>query len=196
MRFINKATVLFVFLAFTLAVNAQRIKLIEGKLPDFASDPSIITELTFENTKVGKFDKEADYIKAKTEEYNKKEAGKGDTWAEKWEEDKNGRYETKFNELLIMYSDLKLDNHAKYTLIFNTTFIEPGFNVGVARKSATINGEAIIVETANKNKVIAKISIERAPGSGIFGSDFDTGERISESYATAGRAIGKFIKPK
>lgn len=193
---LKKVAVLLMFLFFTATNYAQRVKLTEGKLPDFGANPTIFTELTFENTRVGKFDKEADYVKSRTDEYNKKEAGKGDSWAEKWEEDKNSRYESKFNETLILYSGLTLDNKSQYTLIFNTTFIEPGFNIGITRKSASINGEVLIVETANKNHVIAKLSVDKAPGSGMWGSDFDTGERISESYATAGRAIGKFIKGK
>lgn len=82
---------------------------------------------------------------------------------------------------------------AKYTLIYKTTFTEPGFNVGVMRKNATIDGEAWIVETADKNKVIAKIAVTKAPGRMFGGFDFDTGERISEAYAMAGRALARLI---
>jgi hypothetical protein len=57
-----------------------------------------------------------------------------------------------------------------------------------------MNGEAWIVETANKSNVIAKISVERALGRTFGGYDFDTGERISEAYADAAKAIGNFIK--
>ena len=56
------------------------------------------------------------------------------------------------------------------------------------------DGEAWIVETADKSKVIAKISIQKAPGRTFGGYDFDTGERIAESYADAGKALGKFIR--
>jgi hypothetical protein len=44
--------------------------------------------------------------------------------------------------------------------------------------------------------VVAKVSIQKAPGRSFFGSDYDTGERIAESYADAGKGLGKFIKSK
>lgn len=81
---------------------------------------------------------------------------------------------------------------AKYTLVFKTTFIEPGWNVGIPRKNAMINAEAWIVETANE-KVIAKIR-RKVPGHTFGGYDFDTGVRIAECYADAGKHLGKFIK--
>lgn len=61
----------------------------------------------------------------------------------------------------------------KYTLIFKTDFTEPGFNVGVMRKNAVISGEAWIVETANKDHIIAKISVDKALGRTFGGYDFD-----------------------
>ncbi|MBX2920985.1 MAG: hypothetical protein KF746_02245 [Chitinophagaceae bacterium] len=190
-----KALAFTLFLAI-MAFNgfAQRIKVIEGKLPDFGNEKTVNTEFTYDNIGVGKYDKEEDYIKAKTEEYNKKEPGRGDNWAKSWIADRKNRFEPKFDELLSKYSDLTIDVNAKYTIIFHTSFIEPGFNIGITRRSAFINGDATIVETANKSKVIAKISVDKAPGNSFWGNDYDTGERLSETYATAGRAVGKFLK--
>jgi hypothetical protein len=65
--------------------------------------------------------------------------------------------------------------------------------VYVTRKNATINAEAWIVETASQ-KVIAKISVEKVPGRTFGGNDYDTGIRITECYADAGKHLGKFIK--
>lgn len=190
-----KTSALVLALAF-ICLNsfAQRIRVVEGSLPDLKNEKSINTEFTYENISVGKFDKEEDYIKAKTEEYNKKEPGRGDNWAKSWVTDRKNRFEPKFDELFTKYSDLTINNNSKYTIIFHTTFIEPGFNIAITRKSAAINGEALIVETANKSKVIAKLSVDKAPGNSFWGNDYDTGERLSETYATAGKALGKFIK--
>ncbi|MBX3239797.1 MAG: hypothetical protein KIT80_21110 [Chitinophagaceae bacterium] len=182
------------FLAIATGVSAQKVKLIEGALPNLKDEKSINIEFTYNNVSVGKFNKEADYVAAKKEEYNKKEAGTGDSWAIKWVDDREQRFKPKFEELFTKYSGLDLDANAKYTIIFNTSFIEPGFNIGVTRKNAYISGEAIVVETSNKSKVLARISVEKAPGSAMWGADFDTGLRISETYATAGRGLGKFVK--
>ena len=86
------------------------------------------------------------------------------------------------------------DKNAKYTLIFHTTSIEPGFNIGITRKNAYIDGEVLIVETANKDKVLARLTIEDARGKVFMGNDYDTGERISESYAKAGKELGQYLK--
>jgi hypothetical protein len=144
--------------------------------------------------KVGKYDKEEEYIAKKKEEYNKKEASRGDAWAKNWVNDRDARFEPKFIELFEKNSNMTASKTAKYTIIFKTNFTEPGFNIGIMRKNAEINGEAWVVETANKNNVIAKMSVDKALGRTFGGYDFDTGERISEAYADAGKALGKFIK--
>lgn len=191
----QKSAILFLIMAvISLHTFAQRIKEVEGTMPDFKNEKSVNTEFTYEKISVGKYDKEEDYIKAKTEEYNKKEPGRGDSWAKKWVEDRTDRFEPKFDELLTKYSDLTLNKNAKYTIIFHTTFMEPGFNIGITRKNAYISGEILVVETANKGKVLAKLTLDKAPGNSFWGNDLDTGERLSETYATAGKGLAKFIK--
>ena len=190
-----KHLTIIALLCFSLSGFAQKIKLVEGDLAPLKGQTSVGLELTYKNTRVGKFDKEADYIAQKTSDYNAKEPGKGDTWAKAWEDDKTSRYKQRFTEMFAERA-FPIKDGSTYTVIFNTTFIEPGFNVGVMRRNALINGEALIVETANKNKVIAKITVEKAPGRTFGGYDFDTGLRIQEAYAMAGRELGDFIKSK
>ncbi len=181
-------------LMLTISAHAQKVKVIEGTIPNLKDEKTINIELTYNNIAVGKYDREADYIATKKDEYNAKEAGTGDTWAIKWVDDREQRFRPRFIELFSKYSGLQEDPSARYTIIFNTSFIEPGYNVGVARRNAHINGEAIIVETANRDKVLARISVTKAPGGTMFGADFDTGLRIGETYATAGRGLGKILK--
>jgi hypothetical protein len=179
----------------SLPLSAQKLKLKEGSLDALKGQTEINAEFTYENVKVGKYDKEEEYIKDRTETYNKKEAGRGDNWARAWKDDREARYEPKFLELFNDKGNLKAthNKNAKYTLIFKTTFIEPGFNVGVMRKNASMNGEAWIVETANPSKAVAKISVDKALGRVFGGFDFDTGVRIAEAYADAGKALAKFM---
>lgn len=175
-------------------VHAQRIRVTEGSLDVLKNEKDINIEYSYDHMKVGKFDKEADYVKSRTEELNKKEPGRGDTWAKAWVADRKSRFEPKFDELFTKTADMTLATKAKYTIIFNTSFVEPGFNVGVMKKNAYIDGEIVIVETADKNKVVAKATIEKAPGRSFWGNDFDTGERISEAYAMAGKALARKVK--
>ncbi len=177
-------------------LNAQKIKLIDGDLSPLKSEKSITLAFSYDNMKVGRFNRDEDYINSRTEDLNKKETGRGDSWAKSWVADRNARFEPKFTELYEKYSVLAPNQNAKYTLIFKTTFTEPGFNVGVMKKNALIDGEAWIVETANPSHVIAKISVMKSPGRTFWGSDYDTGVRIEEAYAAAGKAVGKFLKDK
>jgi len=181
-------------IAFSGNLNAQKIKVAEGSIDVIKSETSLNIEYTYDSMKVGKFDHEADYIVKKTDDYNKKEAGKGDTWAKAWIDDRKYRFEPKFEELFTEYSDKTKDKNAKYTLIFKTIFTEPGYNVGVMRKNAKIDAIVLIVETANRNNVVAKLTVDDALGRTFGGYDFDTGERIAEAYADAGKALGKYLK--
>lgn len=191
-----KLSIAFLILAFfSVSASAQKIKLMEGDLAPLAGQTSINVKFLYDGMSVGKFDKESDYVAKKVEEYNKKEPGRGDNWAKNWVGDREREYEPKFEELFDKYSDItiSLKKPAKYTLIFKTLFTEPGYNVVVSRKNAVINAEAWIVETG-KEKVIAKISITKAPGRTFGGYDYDTGVRIAECYAISGRELAKFIK--
>lgn len=174
--------------------NAQKLKTTQGSLDALKDETSINFQFTFENMSVGKFDTEKEYVDKKTAEYNKKEDGKGDTWAKNWVADRQERFEPKFIELFTKASKMDESPKAKYTIIFKTKFIEPGYNIGISRKNAKIDGEAVIVETANPSNIIAIISVDNALGRTFGGYDFDTGLRIAEAYADAGKALGKYIK--
>lgn len=146
-------SLLFLLLCITTSGFSQKIKTTKGDPAPLKDQASINIEFSYEGLSVGKFKNEVDYIAKKTEEYNKKEAGKGDKWAESWQNDKSRAYEPQFLEQFLEKSNLKNDKTARYTLIFHTTFIEPGFNVGAWRKNAYIDATVTIVETANRNNI-------------------------------------------
>jgi hypothetical protein len=172
----------------------QKIKLLEGDLTPLKGQKSVKTEFQYEMS-VGKFDKEEDYITKKKSELNDKEAGRGDTWEKAWVSDRQDRFEPQFRELFSKYSDIStVGDNADYTLIFKTIKTEPGFNVAVASKPAFIDAEAWIVESKNPSKVVAKISVVKAPGRDVMGLDYETGARLQEAYAKAGKELGAFLK--
>ena len=187
-----KKLLLLFFIAISFHGLAQKIKLVEGNLSALKGQKSINLELTYEGVRVGKYADEKEYIEKKKGEYNKKEPGKGDQWEKDWHADRKGRFEPRYVESFIL-AGMSAKQDAQYTLIFNTTFIEPGFNVGVARRNAYIDGVAVLVATADKSKVLARLTVDNAPGRIYGGYDFDTGLRIQESYATAGKQLGRFV---
>jgi len=177
-----------------LQASAQKVKTVNGNPDILKSESTVNIEFVYDNLSVGKFKNEQDYIKAKTEEYNKKEPGKGDTWAKSWANDKASRFEPKFLELFTINSGMTVSKDAKYTLVFKTTAIEPGYNIGISRKNAEIDAEFWIAETANRDNKVATFTISNVPGGTAFGYDFDTGLRISEAFANSGKRIAKFLK--
>lgn len=194
MKLLNKCVVFAMLVFFSLNTIAQKIKTVDGDLSPLKDETSINIEFVYDGMSVGKFDNEKDYIAKKTEEYNKKEPGKGDAWARSWVDDRLSRFEPKFIELFEENSKMTVKKDARYTMIFKTTSTEPGFNIVIHRKNAEIDAEVEIVETANRKKKIASLTVSNAPGRQFGGYDYDTGVRITEAYAVAGKRLGKYIK--
>jgi hypothetical protein len=192
-----RSILLAVLLVSAIATQAQKIKLIEGDLSALSGQTTIQTEFTYDNMKVGKDLTEEAYITEKKAKFDEKEKGRGDKWEKAWKDDRKDRFEPQFRELFAKHSGISTSGeNAKYTLIFNTTRTEPGWNVGVMRASAFIDGEALIVESANRGNVIARISVLKAPGRDAMGFDYETGARLQEAYAKSGKELGGFIKSK
>jgi len=178
----------------SLTANAQRIKTKSGNENIIKNESTINIEFVYDGLSVGKYDVEADYIKAKTDEYNKKEPGRGDSWARSWVSDRESRFEPRFINEFQDATGMTVKKDAKYTLVFKTTSIEPGYNIVISRKNAEIDAEAWVVETANKSNKLAEFTISNAPGRIYGGYDYDTGLRIQESYAVSGKRLGKYLK--
>lgn len=190
---IMKTSLFAIFLLLSITVYSQKVKLVSGSLAPLKGEPGLNVEFTYDNMTVGDDLSEKEYVDKKKRAYNEKEPGRGDKWEQAWFADRTNRFEPNFIELFVKYSQKKVTADGKYTLIFNTTRTEPGFNVGVARKSARIDAKVQIVETANRSNIIAHLIVDNAPGRGAGGYDFDSGFRIEEAYAKSGKEIGKLI---
>ncbi len=172
----------------------QKIKVTEGKVNALEGVTKMKIVYDYSNLGVGKFEVEDEYIAEKVTEMNEDEAGTGDEWKEAWFNDRPTRYEPKFEELFSKYApfiEAGQETDAEVIMHIHTTFIEPGFNVGVARKPASINLE---VTFAKGDAGLVKLDILNAPGSGGAGFDFDAGFRISEAYAKAGKSLARYLE--
>lgn len=182
----------------SLSSMAQKIRTESGDLSFLKGQTELNIKYDFSDFQVGGFSSEAEYKKKKIKEYNEKEAGRGDTWENSWERDKRERFPNKFEELFDKGLTGKIhasqnNDKATYTLIVKTTFIEPGFNVGVARRNAAVAFEYIFVESGDESKVMAKLKQPDVPGSQFGGYDYDTGARISESYAKGAKMLAAYM---
>jgi hypothetical protein len=179
-------------LAIPVFSYSQTVVLKKGNITPLKGQKSLQVSFEYDNMLIGKDGlTETAYIKRKKDEYNAKEAGRGEKWEKDWYKDRKERFEPHFIELFDKHSPFTIADKAEYTLIFRTTRTEPGWNVGVMRAPARIDAEVLIVETQNPNNILAVYSINNAPGRDAMGYDFDTGYRLQEAYAKSGKALGK-----
>ena len=184
------ATLLF----FSIHAPAQEVFLTRGDLSVLKGETSINIELTYDKMSVGGFGKEASYIKKRTEELNTKEPGTGDSWAIKWEEDKKTIFVDKFVLGFTKLNKMTVNKEAKYTLIFNTRALEPGYQIGIKKQNAGVDGDVTIVETANRTKKLVVLFVQRAEDSKWRGAAFDAASRIGDAYYLDGQKVGKFLE--
>lgn len=171
----------------------QKIKVLSGGMSALKGVTALKIEYNYSGLGVGDFEVEDDYINKKVAELNEKEAGRGDDWKVKWFEDRPTRFEPKFEELFSKYAESIESGQnvdSDITMNIHTIFMEPGFNVGVMRRPAFINLE---VTFTKGDEELVVLSVFKAPGADAFGYDFDTGYRISEAYAKAGKSLGKYL---
>ena len=194
MKTIKHCAIALALLFVSFLTHAQEVDVRSGDLAILKGETTINIEFTFNKMSVGDFSKEADYIKKKIAENDAKDPPNGDYWASKWEEDKTTKYGPKFILGFTNLSGIAVDKSAKYSMIVNTSALEPGYSVGVSKRNAGIDGTITIVETANRTKKLASLYFER-PGENMFrGAAFDAGSRIADAYYLTGQKTGKFFK--
>ncbi len=186
-------------------VFSQKLK--SGNLSVLKGQKTINLQFDYQNMKVGKFDKEEDYIKKGTADRNDKKAGTGDAWAVKWKSDQTDRFPGAFAEAFNNKAEdcgIELKSNATdatYTMVVHTRFMEQGVEAYVGTKASEVDLVIDIVETKAPDKVIASIestgkgSTSRMSVGGVPVSKetYDTGLRISEAYESAGKPLGKFF---
>lgn len=189
--------IMSLFLVISFTSYAQKTVLKSGSLNSLNGVTEFRVEYTYDNMMVGKY-KEADYVAKKVKEYNDKEAGKGDAWHEAWLSDREMKFQPRFQEgfnnfCMLASTDLKVDPNSasKYKIVLHTTFTEPGYNIYMSSKNASVNAEATFFDESGTQ--IALVTITNSPGGGIWDLDYDTGVRIQEAYANAGRDLAALI---
>ena len=178
--------------------SAQSIVVTSGTVNFIKGETVIKFTFSFDEMLVGKMT-ESEYVAKKQEEYNAKEAGKGDEWVRRWTADRAERFVPKFMELFDKYLLEKGvtagEEGANYVVEINTDFTEPGWNVGVMRQNASVD-LSCKVKKIDTGEQVATIKIRNASANNFWGVDFDSGYRIQECYGKAGRELAKFFIKK
>lgn len=188
-------TLLLLVGAMVTSNQLQAQDIVKGDLAFLKGTTDINFVFTYDNLTVGKEGKEANYIKKRKDEKNEKEPGKGDDWEKSWYSDRNRYYEPKFVELFCKYAKMASseDVKGKYTITVNTSFIEPGYYVGISSGAAVLNLEITIYDAADPKKILCKVVFEDQKGGK---GQITTGIRVGEAYAKAGKEFGKLVAKK
>ena len=199
----KKYVFLLLMSVFALATQAQKVKLAEGKLDFLKGQEVIKLKFTYDkNMKLGK-QKFEDYISKKVNDKNKKNPGSGDEWKQKLTADFDTAFPHYFSRMfniMMKKQDVKLDTEADdapYTMIVNTIYIEPGYNIGIKSKRAQADMEVFIVKKDDPEKTLAKFNITKSPGSSAFGPNYSFTDRVGGCYENAAsRLAGYFLQKK
>lgn len=176
-------------------LNAQKIKLTEGDTKFLNGQDELGVVFTYDEDLMIGSGTEQEYIDKKMADAEEDEVGAGEVWLEAWYADRTEHFQPKF---ILLFEDvlskkgvvlLENSDDTEYTMIVNTTYIEPGFNVGMASKKAEVSMIITFVETANPEVVKAKYKILKSPGTAMY----DLGRRVGESYAKAGKYFAKLL---
>ena len=202
MRRVSMILLTGIFMFSGVVVFGQKLK--SGDVKVLKGQSVINLQFDYSKVAVGKFKSEDDYIANGIAERNKKKAGSGDEWAEKYKSDRTNKFqpafENEFNNTLRAFDVRGKEGaiEAKYTLICSTTFVEPGFNatmvIGYAKKPAYIDMTVDLVETQKPGTILATIELKKVESKNMGGYDYDTGGRIESSYERAGDYLGTFLK--
>ncbi|MCF8275107.1 MAG: hypothetical protein K9J17_00110 [Flavobacteriales bacterium] len=192
-------------ICFAVGASAQKLSLKKGSFKALSGEKNVNVVYVYDDMNVGtgkREMKETDYVAKKVAEYNEKEAGRGDSWAKAWVADREGRFQGKFEQLFNKgMSKLGLTigtgrSDAKYTLIVHTTMTEPGFSVPMVMTiPSDINLKISLVETGSET-ALGEMELIGSPGNAFNGAAWDTGMRIQESYAKAGKEFAKWLPGK
>lgn len=194
----KKLNIILLFVGMASFSFGQKIVKVKGDVKALKGQTSFNIQYDYSEMGVGKFKEEAKYIEDGVAEREKKEAGKGQVFKDGWFGARERVYQPKFETLFNKggvktgFSGSSDNANAKYTLIVKTTYTEPGFNIGIAKKAASINVEYIFVESGTEN-VVAKLTQAGIPGAQAMGYDFDVSTRVSESYAKAGKMLAAYL---
>ena len=155
----------------------------------------------YSDVKVGKFKSEEAFLADKMKKREKKKAGDGERFKKSWFADREERFKPKFIE---SFNKRFKDNEcfvgeledAPYTLKVHTTWMYPGYNVGVVRRNAEITTTIYVYKTGNLENALLTLTYKKVQGAGALGHDYDSGYRISECYAKLAKEFAKYVKKR
>lgn len=198
----KQLTLITTILIVTLSYS-QKMKIESGDFSFIKNQKEINVEFVYDDMTLYKDHKtNEEYMKERSTKLEEKSRGTGKAWEKLWISSREITYAPKFLELINKYIKKKGETHfsrealkSKYTLIVNSIWLYPGYNVGVMKKGAKLTTKLTFVETDNRDNVVLSINAKNAPGD-VFGGSYSNEHRIGEAYAKTGKTLAGLILKK
>ena len=159
----NKCLIVFIACLFLQFSWGQKVK----------GDPKAIQGATsfnlifdYSDVKVGKFKTEESFLADKMKKREKKKAGDGERFKKSWFADREERYKPKFIESFnkrFKNNECKVGEleNASFTLRIHTTWMYPGYNVGVVRRNAEITTIIYVYKSEDLETVLLTLTYKK-----------------------------------
>lgn len=197
----NLVSIILMFLSISF-IYAQKSKVQQGDWKNLKGITKYNLVFDYSDLEIPNYDNEESFLKDKMQKREEKEKGDGERFKKSWFDDRENRYEPKFIESfnkrwddneVVVGKDLA---DAEYTIMIHTTFMYPGYNVGVMRQNSKIDAVLSVYKTNDPNTIIFEVKYTKAEGNGALGYDFDSGYRISEAYAKLAKTFAADLNKK
>ncbi|MCF1421083.1 hypothetical protein [Mangrovimonas futianensis] len=192
---------LFIALSLFITTNltAQKAKVTKGDWSNLKGITAYNVVFDYSDLTIPKYDSEEEFLKDKMAKREEKEPGTGEAFKKSWFSDREEFYEPNFiNTFNDRYKDgaVKVGKdlpNAEYTMKIHTTFIYPGYNVGVVRHNSKLEVTLSVYKNDAPDNVIFSVDYTKIEGQGNGGFDFNSGQRIADAYIIFARALTKHM---
>ncbi len=188
---------IFVLLFCVTTVWSQRFDVLSGKIEALKDISDYNVTFTYDGMEIHGYASEEDFLKEKREK-REKNPQKAEAFVENWYAYRKTKYEPAF----IAYfngrfpkSEVKMGENpqAKYTLNVKTTWLYPGYGIGVGGEEAKISAILTVFETANPSNVLVAIEFDKSIG--LDSKNYnDLSDRISGAYEKLAKNFAMQVK--
>ena len=176
-----------VYAVIVLFVNEMtpQEKVVKGSFKSLADISQYNVVFDYTGQSIANFDSEEAFLKDKM---GKRNAEKAEEFKKKWFGDREERYEPAFiayfNKRMNGKAAVGKNADANYTISVSTTWIYPGYNVGIGAEEAKISAILIVYETANPQNILLEVEYDKSIGiePDFKKNAYNPGDRIAGAY--------------
>lgn len=153
-------------LLFFINATAQRFDILSGDFKALGDIAEYNVIFDYEGMAIHGYESQEAFLKDKTE---KRSAEKAEKFANAWFADRSEKYEPRF----IAYFNSRFedgrvktgkDPQAQYTMLVRTTWLYPGYGIGMGGEPAKISAIVTVFETANPSNVKLSVAFDKSIG--------------------------------